>query len=119
MISIAKVASVTSCGFVMCLGFSTASLAIDDFAKDLKADKNAGRQDVIKKDNRDAAGISTIVGQVLHVEPDYYLVREFDGDLRRLYIDKNTKMTGNISLEKRVEAKVNDQNYALSIRSTE
>lgn len=54
---------------------------------------------------------------MLHVESDYYLVRELDADLVRLHIDKNTQSTATITQGDRIEAKVNEQNHAVSIRS--
>jgi hypothetical protein len=115
MVSITKIIVGMSCGFVLCLGLSNAALAIDNFADDLEADKHAGRQDLMKTDEVAVKGIRTIKGEVLHVESDYYLVRDFDADLLRLYVDKNTQKTDNIRQGERIEAKVNDQNYTLSI----
>ena len=117
MVSMPKMIGVLSCGFLLCFGLSNAALAIDNLADDLEADKNAGRQDLTKKDEIAVAGVRTIRGEVLHVEPDYYLVRELDADLLRLHIDKNTQSTATISQGDRIEAKVNEQNHPLSIRS--
>lgn len=119
MVSITKIIVPMSCVFVLCFGLSNAALAIDNFADDLEADKNAGRQDLTKKDEIAVTGVRTIRGEVLHVEPDYYLIRELDADLLRLYVDKNTQLTATISQGESIEAKVNDQNYALSIRSAQ
>ena len=84
-----KIIVVMSCGFVLCLGLSNATLAIDIFTEYLEHDKSAGRQDPIKKDEVAVAGIRTIKGEVLHVDSDYYLVRDFDADLRRLYVQEH------------------------------
>ena len=105
-----------SCGLVLCLGLSNAMLTIDSFAEDLEAGKHAGRQDLIKKNEVAVKEVLTIKGEVLRVEPDYYLIRDSDADILRLYVDKNTQKTGNIRQGDRIEATVNDQNYTLSIR---
>lgn len=115
--SIPKMIGVLSCGFLLCFGLSNGALAIDNVAGDLETDKNAGRQDLTKKDEIAVAGVRTLRGEVLHVESDYYLVRELDADLVRLHIDKNTKSTAPLRQGDRIEAKVNEQNHALSIRS--
>ena len=115
--SIPKMIGVLSCGFLLCFGLSNAALAIDNVADDLEADKNAGRQDLTKKDEIAVAGVRTLRGDVLHVESDYYLVRELDADVVRLHIDKKTQSAVTIKQGDRIEAKVNEQNRALSIRS--
>jgi hypothetical protein len=62
-------------------------------------------------------GIHTIKGEVLHVEPSYYFVNQYDGYQVRLHVDETTRMTGHISPGEHIEAKVNDEYHALSIRS--
>ena len=62
-------------------------------------------------------GIHTIKGEVLHVEPSYYLVNQYDGYQVRLHIDETTQMTEHISPGEHIEAKVTDEHHALSIRS--
>jgi len=42
-----------------------------------------------------------------------------DGKEVRLHTDKTTQMMGEIKKGDRIEAKVNDQNHALSIRSAQ
>ena len=61
--------------------------------------------------------VHTIKGEVLHVEPSYYLVNQYDGSQMRLHIDETTQMTGRISPGEHIEAKVNDEHHALTIRS--
>jgi hypothetical protein len=55
-------------------------------------------------------GSHTIKGEVLGVEPSSYFVQQYDGDQVSLHTDATTQTTGNI------EAKVNAQSHALSIR---
>ena len=61
-----------------------------------------------------------IKGEVWHVEPSSYFVKQYDGNQVRLQIDETTQMTGRIDQGEHIEAKVaevNNQKYALAIRS--
>jgi hypothetical protein len=62
-------------------------------------------------------GPHTIKGEVWHVEPSSYFVKQYDGDQVRLHIDETTHMTGRIGQGAHIEAKVNGENHALSIRT--
>jgi hypothetical protein len=65
-------------------------------------------------------GIRTIKGEVVGVEPSSYFVKQYDGNQVRLQIDETTQMTGRIDQGEHIEAKVaevNNQKYALAIRS--
>jgi hypothetical protein len=62
-------------------------------------------------------GIHTIKGEVLRVEPSSYFVKQYDGYQVRLHIDETTQMTGRIGQGAHIEAKVNGENHALSIRT--
>jgi len=59
-----------------------------------------------------------ITGEVLRVESDIYFVKGQDGKEVRMYTDKTTIIMGNIRQGDRSEAKVNEENHALSIRPT-
>lgn len=61
-------------------------------------------------------GSHTIKGEVLRVEPSSYFVQQYDGDQVSLHTDETTQMTGNIRTGDHIEAKVNAQSHALSIR---
>ncbi|TMQ28817.1 MAG: hypothetical protein E6K65_11660 [Nitrospirae bacterium] len=62
-------------------------------------------------------GFHTIKGEVLGVEPSSYFVKQYDGDQVRVHIDDTTQMSGRIGQGTHIEAKVNGENHALSIRS--
>ena len=62
-------------------------------------------------------GIHTIKGEVLQVEPSSYFVNQYDGSQVRLHIDETTQMTGRIGPGEHIEAKMNNEHHALSIRS--
>ena len=64
-------------------------------------------------------GIHTIKGEVLRVEPSSYFVKQYDGYQVRLHVDETTQMTGRIGQGEHIEAKVNDEHHALSIRSAQ
>jgi hypothetical protein len=97
MVSIFKVAGVLSCGLLLCLGLS----------KPVQAEEVGGARVEGK----------TIKGEVSRIEYGDYFVKEKDGKEVRLHTDKSTQMVGQLRKGDRVEAKVTDRNYALSIRS--
>ena len=120
MVSIAKVVGLMSCGLVLCLGLSTAAQAGNAAAaaEDLKhgqADRTKSEQDPMK--GRDAAQGQKIKGEVLRIEGETYFVQGPDGKEVRLQTDHTTQMVGSIHQGDRIEATVNEQNRALSIRS--
>ncbi len=121
MVSIPKVVGVMSCGFLLCLGLSHAAQA-DNAASaqdEMKADQSDRRQggQEAGPESSGSKGGKTITGEVLRVEGDNYFVKGQDGKEVRMHTDQTTKKTGTISQGDRIEAKVNDQNHALSIRS--
>ncbi len=62
--------------------------------------------------------VEAIKGEVLRIEGDTYFVKGEDGKEVRFHTDDTTHKTGDINQGDRIEAQMNDQNYALSIRST-
>ena len=128
MVSIPKVVGVMSCGFLLCLGLSHAAQAenaasAQDEMKADQSDRRQGGQEAGEKqmndgpEGSDSKGGKTITGEVLRVEGDNYFVKGQDGKEVRMHTDHTTQKTGTISQGDRIEAKVNDQNHALSIRS--
>jgi hypothetical protein len=103
MVSIPKLVGVLSCGFLLCLGLSTAA--------------HAGQADETGGSRLERA--KTITGELLRVEYGEYVVKGQDGKEIRLTTDKTTQMMGQLKKGDRIEAKVTDQNHALSIRSTQ
>jgi uncharacterized membrane protein YcgQ (UPF0703/DUF1980 family) len=132
MVSISKVAGVLSCGFLLCLGLSSAAQAehapgasdlmktnaVTDqqgFQSDDDKQKNVNDE---KGSNR-ADGAKTIKGELFRVEDGNYFVKVKNGKEVRLHTDKTTQMMGEIKKGDRIEAKVNKKNHALSIRSAQ
>jgi len=130
MVSIPKVVGVISCGFLLCLGLSNAAQAgntpgaSDVMKTDSVTDRQGFQSDDDKQKNVDdkmgsnrADGAKTIKGELFRVEDGNYFVKVKDGKEVRLHTDKTTQMIGEIKKGDRIEAQVNDQNHALSIRS--
>jgi len=130
MVSIPKVVGVLSCGFLLCLGLSNATQAehapapSDLMKTDSVTDQQGFQSDDDKQKNVNnekgsnrAEGAKTIKGELFRVEDGNYFVKVKDGKEVRLHTDKTTQMMGEIKKGDRIEAKVNDQNHALSIRS--
>ena len=97
MLSINKVIGVLSCGVLLCLGLSAAH-ASEEGAKRLEQAK------VIK-------------GDLVRIDYGDYIVKDKDGNEVRVHTDKKTQVMGQISKGDRVEAKVDDQNKVMLIRS--
>ena len=133
MVSIPKIVGVLLCGLLLCLGMSTAAQAehspsaSDVMKTDSQSDSGLGFQSDDdkqknvddKKGNTRAKGAKTIQGELVRVEDGNYFVKVKDGKEVRLHTDKTTQMIGEIKKGDRIEAKTNDQNHALSIRSAQ
>jgi hypothetical protein len=129
MVSIPKVGCVLSCSFLLCLGLSNASQAehtpapSDVMKTDSVTDRQGFQSDDDKQKNVDnekgksATGAKTITGELSRVEDGNYFVKVKDGKEVRMHTDKTTQMTGEIKKGDRIEAKVNHENHALSIRA--
>ena len=129
--AIPKVVGIMSCGFLLCLGLSNAAQAehapapSDLMKTDSVTDQQGFQSDDDKQKNVDnekrsnrAETAKTIEGELSRVEDGNYFVKVKDGKEVRLHTDKTTQMMGEIKKGDRIEAKVNNQNHALSIRST-
>jgi hypothetical protein len=127
MVSIPKIVCVLSCGLLLCLGLSNAAqahseaLAADNLKTD-QSDRRQGGQEVGEQQLNDMEGGQpnggkTITGEVLRVEGTNCFVKGQDGKEVRLHIDVTTLKAKNIEPGDRIEAKVNDQNHALSVLS--
>jgi hypothetical protein len=128
--SISKIVGVASCGFLLCLGLSNAAQAEHAAAPSdlMKTDSVTDRQGFQSDDdkqknvemgNDSAKGAKTITGELFRIEDGNYFVKVKAGKEVRLHTDKTTKMTGEIKKGDRIEAQVNNQNHALSIRSAQ
>jgi hypothetical protein len=100
MVSIPKVVGLLSCGALLCLGLFQAAHAADE-------KEGASRLEQAK----------VIKGDLVRVDYGDYIVKEQDGKEVIVHVDRKTQMMGQIMKGDRIEAKVNEQNHALSIRS--
>ena len=129
MLSISKVVGVLSCGLLLCFGLSAAAQADDtaspaDKLKAAQSDRRQGGQEVGEQQMNDvqggqSKGGKTITGEVVRIEGDNYFVKDQDGKEVQLQTDATTQKAKNIIIKPGdwIEAKVTDQNYALSILS--
>ena len=131
MVSIQKIVGALSCGLLLCLGVSNAAQAehapapSDLMKTDSQTDRQGFQSDDDKQKNvndelgsNSAKGTKTIKGELFRVEDGNYFIKVKDGKEVRLHADKTTQMMGEIKKGDRIEAKVNDQNHALSINKT-
>ena len=129
MVSIPKIVGILSCGLLLCFGLSTAAQANEtaspaDKMKAAQSDRRQGGQEAGEQQMNDvqggqSKGGQTITGKVVRIEGDNYFVKGRDGKEVQLHTDETTQKAKNINIEPGdwIEAKVTDQNYALSILS--
>ncbi len=101
MYSHIKVVSVLSCGVLLCLGLFQAAYAG-------QADEEGASR---------LAQAKVIKGDLVRIDYGDYLIKEKDGQEVRLHISNKTQIMGQLKKGDRVEAKVDDKNNALTIRS--
>lgn len=128
-----KIVGVLLCGLLLCLGLSDAAQAehspsaSDVMKTDSQSDSGLGFQsdDDRQKNAGDMKGSTrvedakTIQGELVRVKAGNYFIKVKGGKEVRLHTDKTTQMIGEIKKGDRIEAKTNDQNHALSIRSAQ
>lgn len=130
MVSSLKLVGVLSCGILLCLGLSKAvqaehsPSASDVMKTDSQSDRQGFQSDDDKQTNGKMGdsrvkGAKTIQGELVRVEDGNYFVKVKGGKEVRLHTDTTTQMIGEIKKGDRIEAKMNDQHHALSIRSAQ
>jgi hypothetical protein len=126
MASIPKVVGVLSCGFVLSLGLSNPTRAehlpspSDVMKTDSISDRQGFQDDADKQVYDGMGGIRGsrhIKGELVRIEGHDYFIHVKDGTEVPMHTDKTTVMKGEIKKGDRIEAKINDKNHALSIRS--
>ena len=93
------------------------SLADADNETSAQEGKEGGKQMNEKMEGAQSQRVQAIKGEVLRIEGDQYFVKGETGKEVRLHTDDTTQKTGDIHHGDRIEAQMNDQNHALSIRS--
>ena len=81
--------------------------------------QEAGEKQMNDMEGGQSEGSKTIKGEVLTVEGDNVVVKGEGGNEVRLHTDETTQKAKNIVPGQDIEAKVNDQNHALSILSAQ
>lgn len=66
---------------------------------------------------RDAESDQVVTGQVLKLEGGAYVMREFDGEERRLPVDENTRIDRPAHVGDRIEARLDRGGRAVQIRN--
>jgi len=128
MVPIRKGFGILSCGFLLCLGLSNAVQAehAPSPSDVMKTDKTSDRQGFQADDDKQmnegmgdssAEGAKMIQGELFRIKGGDYFVKLKNGQEVRLHTDKTTQVQGDIKKGDRIEAKVNEQNHVLSIRS--
>lgn len=130
MASIPKLVGILSCGLLLCLELSTAAQAehspsaSDVMKTDSVTDKQGFQSDDDRQRNVEDKNGNTriddakmITGELVRVKDGNYFVKVKGGKEVRMHTDKSTQMVGEIQKGDRIEAKMNTQNHALSIRA--
>ena len=114
MQSLPKLVGMLSCSFLLCFGFGVVDAvpAADDMKMGLSGGKD-GEAD--RKGTSDMQGVHIIQGDVMHVEGGIYLVKGLDGKEMSLRADNTTMKTEKIKVGDRIEAKIDENNFALSL----
>jgi hypothetical protein len=114
--TICKALGMLSCGFLVCLEFSTAQAnTAASTAKDMKHAEQAEQTE--QKDTTAQKPSHIIQGDVLRMENGHYVVRQKNGKEVRVDIDHTTEIMRQVKHGDRVVANVDDQNHALWISS--
>ncbi len=99
MFSIPKVVSVMTCGVVLCVGLSQTAHALDG-----EGAKRLAEAKVIK-------------GDLVRVDYGDYILKDQDGKEVRVHMTKKTQIMGQLRTGDRIEAKVDDKDNVLAMRS--
>lgn len=127
MVGISKVVGVLSCGFLLYLGLTNAAQA--SYGGVAADEINAGQTDSreggqtaqkemdgqMKSDH--SKGSHMIVDKLVCVEGENYFVKGRVGTEVRVYTDRTSQVIGHNNQEDRIQAGVNDKDYALWIRT--
>ena len=120
MIDIPKVVRVLSCGFLLWVGLLSNMAQADtmmpgtDAGKDSQSQKT-GEQGDPKELSIRQQGVHIIQGDVLRVEGNTYFIKELGGKELSLHTDATTMKAEKIQVGDRIEAKVDENNRALSL----
>jgi hypothetical protein len=120
MIDIPKMVRVLSCGFLLWVGLLSNMAQAEtmmpgtDAGKDSQSQKT-GEQGDPKELSIRQQGVHIIQGDVLRVEGNTYFIKELGGKELSLRTDPTTMKAEKIQVGDRIEAKVDENNRALSL----
>jgi len=120
MIDIPKMVRVLSCGFLLWVGLLSNMAQAEtmmpgtDAGKDSQSQKT-GEQGDPKELSIRQQGVHIIQGDVLRVEGNTYFIKELGGKELSLHTDATTMKAEKIQVGDRIEAKVDENNRALSL----
>jgi hypothetical protein len=120
MIDIPKMVRVLSCGFLLWVGLLSNMAQAEtmmpgtDPGKDSQSQKT-GEQGDPKELSIRQQGVHIIQGDVLRVEGNTYFIKELGGKELSLHTDATTMKAEKIQVGDRIEAKVDENNRALSL----
>ena len=120
MIDIPKMVRVLSGGFLLWVGVLCNMAQADtmapgtDAGKDSQSQRTGGQGDPKELSIRQQ-GVRIIQGDVLRVEGDTYFIKELGGKELSLRTDATTMKAERIQIGDRIEAKVDENNRALSL----
>ena len=127
MLSMQKVVGILSCSVLLCLSNGAQAEHPPSPSDLMKTDSTSDRKGYQSDDDKlknvetessHAEGSRMIKGELMRVQDAEYFIRGKDGKEVRLHTDKTTEMKGTVKKGDRIEAMVNDQNHALSIRQS-
>jgi len=116
MVDILKVLRVLSCWFVLWVGLCNMAQA-DTMVPKADAEKDSQRtgEQGDSKESIRQQGVHIIQGDVLRVEGNTYFIKELGGKELNLRTDATTMKAEKIQVGDRIEAKVDENNRALSL----
>ena len=118
MVDIPKMVRVLSCGFVLWVGLLGNMAQAETMVPRADAEKDSqrtGGQGDPKELPLRQQGVHIIQGDVLRVEGNTYVIKELGGKELSLRTDATTMKAEKIQVGDRIEAKVDENNRALSL----
>jgi len=118
MIDIPKIVRVLSCGLLLWVGVLCDMAQADTIVPRADAEKDSqrtGGQGDPKELPLRQQGVHIIQGDVLRVEGNTYVIKELGGKELSLRTDATTMKAEKIQVGDRIEAKVDENNRALSL----
>jgi len=113
MVSLPKLVGILSSSFLLCLGVVDAAAAADD----MKMGQSGGKDGEThrKATSLDMQEVHIIQGDVMRIEGETYFVKGLDGKEMSLRTDRTTMKPTKIKAGDRIEAKIDENNFALSL----